>query len=106
VQSPINIDNTIQLAKEPPKVSIPNITAAELINLGTTVEVVANGTTRFGGKLFSLRQFHFHTPSEHRVSEEHYPLEVHMVHEAAGNSHRNPNVSCSNPNREKCRWIK
>lgn len=84
VQSPINIDSTVQLAAEAPKVVIPDVEAAEFENLGTTVEVIVNGTTTLGGTKFSLKQFHFHTPSEHRVAEEYFPLEIHMVHEAAG----------------------
>ncbi|KAG0127427.1 alpha carbonic anhydrase [Tuber indicum] len=86
VQSPINIDSTIQLAQEAPKMVIKDVEAAEFENLGTTVEVICNGTTTFGGKDFSLQQFHFHTPSEHRVAEEYFPLEIHMVHEAADGS--------------------
>ncbi|CUS09350.1 unnamed protein product [Tuber aestivum] len=86
VQSPINIDSTIELAAEAPKVDIPDVEAALFENLGTTVEVVVNGTTTLGGAEFSLQQFHFHTPSEHRVAEEYFPLEVHMVHEAADGS--------------------
>src|SRR5207302_6693064 len=77
VQSPINIDNTVQLAAEAPKVVIPDVDAAEFVNLGTTVEAIVNGTTTFGGKEFSLKQFHFHTPSEHKVAEEYFLFEVH-----------------------------
>lgn len=84
VQSPINIDDTISLATEAPVIDIPSVEAAEFENLGTTVEVIVNGTTKFAGKEFTLKQFHFHTPSEHRIAEEYFPLEVHMVHEAAG----------------------
>lgn len=53
-------------------------------NLGTTVEVVVKGKTVFGGRKFNLKQFHYHTPSEHRIESEYYPVEVHMVHEADG----------------------
>lgn len=55
---------------------------AEFINLGTTVEVDANGTLVRGNKTYSLRQFHFHTPSEHRIENEYYPMEVHFVFQA------------------------
>ena len=38
----------------------------EFENLGTTVEVIAKGgTMSFGGIAYSLKQFHFHLPSEH-----------------------------------------
>lgn len=71
-------------ASETPKITIANVEAAEFENLGTTLEAIVNGTTEFGGATFNLKQFHFHTPSEHRINEEYFPLEMHMVHEAAG----------------------
>jgi carbonic anhydrase len=46
----------------------------------------ANASSVIGGKEFGLRQFHFHTPSEHTVEGEHFPLEMHMVHQAEGTS--------------------
>jgi len=57
---------------------------AEFINLGTTVEVFANGTLSNNGVTSSLVQFHFHSPSEHSIDGEFFPLEVHFVHQAAG----------------------
>ncbi|TID14418.1 alpha carbonic anhydrase [Venturia nashicola] len=81
-QSPINIDSAIKRATSPPKIHIAKIDHAEFENLGTTVEVIANGTTDFGNKTFSLKQFHFHSPSEHRINEEYFPLEMHMVHQS------------------------
>lgn len=33
-----------------------------------------------GGKMFNLIQVHFHTPSEHAISGERYPLVAHFVH--------------------------
>lgn len=59
---------------------------AEFINLGTTVEVIANGTLSNNGKTSNLAQFHFHSPSEHSVDGRYFPLEVHFVHQAAGKS--------------------
>ncbi|KAF2814779.1 carbonic anhydrase [Mytilinidion resinicola] len=86
VQSPINIDDTIDVAAEAPKITIASVNSAEFENLGTTVETIVNGTTTFNGTDFALKQFHFHTPSEHRINEEYFPLEMHMVHEAADGS--------------------
>jgi carbonic anhydrase len=83
-QSPINIDDSIEYAKVAPKVTIANVDEAEF---GTTVEVIVDGTTAVGDEVFTLKQFHFHTPSEHRIYEEYFPLEMHMVYEAAGASH-------------------
>ena len=33
-----------------------------------------------GGDRFDLLQFHFHTPSEHLITGEQFPMEVHFVH--------------------------
>ncbi|KAF2402687.1 carbonic anhydrase [Trichodelitschia bisporula] len=86
-QSPINIaDSSIATAPNPTSYTLPT-GPLTFENLGSTVEVLseASGNTSaltFDGKAYSLKQFHFHTPAEHRVSDEHYPLEMHMVHEA------------------------
>jgi carbonic anhydrase len=53
----------------------------EFENLGTTIEVIVNGTTSVAGSDFQLVQFHMHTPSEHHLNGEYHPLEVHMVHQ-------------------------
>jgi len=29
-----------------------------------------------------LKQFHFHTPSEHTIEKKSYPLEIHFIHKA------------------------
>jgi len=86
VQSPIVLDNTISKATERPVVKIANVEEAEFENLGTTLETIVTGTTTFGGKEFTLKQFHMHTPSEHRINDEYFPLEIHMVHESADKS--------------------
>jgi carbonic anhydrase len=57
-------------------------------NLGTTIEVVVNGTTSFAGTNYRLVQFHMHTPSEHHVNDEYFPLEVHMVHQGIDDESR------------------
>ncbi|KAG7086717.1 hypothetical protein E1B28_002653 [Marasmius oreades] len=85
-QSPILLDDTIPKATSRPKVVIADVEEAEFENLGTTLEVIANGTTTFEDKDFALKQFHLHTPSEHRINEEYFPVEMHMVHEGADGS--------------------
>jgi len=56
--------------------------ALTMLNNGHTVQVnFAEGSTMMsGGKTFNLIQVHFHTPSEHTVDGEHYPLTGHFVH--------------------------
>ncbi|KAJ6608841.1 alpha carbonic anhydrase [Mycena sp. CBHHK59/15] len=86
VQSPIVLDDSVGKAKSAPKVEISNVEEAEFENLGTTLEVVVSGKTTFEGKEFELKQFHLHTPSEHRINDEYFPLEMHMVHEGKDGS--------------------
>jgi carbonic anhydrase len=71
---------------EKPALNIPE-QEVEFENLGTTIEVIVNGTTTVAGSEFQLVQFHMHTPSEHHINGEYHPLEVHMVHQGVGKSH-------------------
>lgn len=41
----------------------------------------ANNKIRMNGKEYNLLQFHFHSPSEHKINERQYPMELHFVHE-------------------------
>ena len=83
-QSPIILDGTIpQLTAGTIKMEVANPAVSKFQNLGTTVEVEMEGKTTVGNATFNLKQFHFHTPSEHRINGEYFPIEVHMVHEAA-----------------------
>ncbi|KZV81397.1 carbonic anhydrase [Exidia glandulosa HHB12029] len=70
-----------------PVVTIPEVSAGEALleNLGSTLEVVVNGTLKLDGvdEEYKMAQFHFHTPSEHRIDEEYFPLEMHMVFKSA-----------------------
>jgi carbonic anhydrase len=85
-QSPINIDATVPLAAAKPQLSIPEVDEVEFENLGTTIEVITNGTTKVGDTDFQLVQFHMHTPSEHHMLGEYFPLEVHMVHQGVADN--------------------
>ncbi|KAG9231917.1 putative carbonic anhydrase [Amylocarpus encephaloides] len=87
VQSPIDINSASATLVEAGKLQLnfPEVEAAEFENLGTTIEVVMEGknaSTTVDGKTFELKQFHFHTPGEHTIDGEYFPLEMHMVHEA------------------------
>lgn len=86
-QSPINIDSAVTRATEKPVIDIPEQNS-KFLNLNTTIEVEVNGTTTFGGTQFRLSQYHIHTPSEHRVGREYYPLEVHMVHKGVADENQ------------------
>ncbi|KAI9374457.1 alpha carbonic anhydrase [Aspergillus egyptiacus] len=66
---------------------IPKVEEAEFENLGTTLEVVmTNGSLVTADGAYKLSQFHFHTPSEHRIDDEYYPMEVHFVFESSAGS--------------------
>ena len=56
----------------------------ELINNGHTIQVTPQegSTITYSGKIYHLKQFHFHTPSEHTVDGKHSPMEIHLVHQA------------------------
>lgn len=76
-------DDSVTVLTEKPVLNIPE-QEVEFENLGTTIEVIVNGTTKVAGSDFQLVQFHMHTPSEHHVNGEYHPLEVHMVHQGVG----------------------
>jgi carbonic anhydrase len=56
----------------------------ELINNGHTIQVTPEpgSSLNYGGKVYQLKQFHFHTPSEHTIDGKHAPMEIHFVHQA------------------------
>lgn len=58
------------------------VEVANVANNGHNLQVSLGGssTVRFDGSDYALKQFHFHTPSEHTVSGLMYPMEVHFVH--------------------------
>jgi len=79
-QSPIDIEPRAGTAT--PIVFHYKPTAATIIDNGHTLQVnLALGSSiEIDGVTYELVQFHFHTPSEHTIAGEHYPLELHLVH--------------------------
>jgi carbonic anhydrase len=53
-------------------------------NNGHTVEwaVEPGNVIEIRGTPYELSQFHYHSPSEHKVAGRGFPIEVHMVHES------------------------
>ena len=83
-QSPINLDDTISFATTNPIINFPPIPNATVLNTGVLVEIPytsVNGTTNYESHTYQIEQFHFHIPGEHRINEEGYPSEMHMVHQ-------------------------
>ena len=57
----------------------------ELVDTGHSYQVnlPPGNTTKYGGVVYEMQQFHFHTPSEHTIDGNHAPMEVHFVHKSA-----------------------
>lgn len=86
-QSPIDmVDGQFTLVSSSDLgIAIPDFAeGTEFENLGTTVEVTAQGgTMAFNNVEFALQQFHFHLPSEHLDAGVSHAMEMHMVWESA-----------------------
>ena len=57
--------------------------ASEILHSGHSIEVrfTPGDTLRRGNRIYTLRQLHFHTPSETFIDGEHFPMETHFVYE-------------------------
>lgn len=88
-QSPINIisEETYSDSIFSPLVLNYSTSGVDIINNGHTVQFNINGDNNLliGDKEYKLLQFHYHAKSEHLINGEHYPLEVHFVHQHADN---------------------
>lgn len=86
-QSPVNIEHTkvqenaklkpIEVHYKPSKVS--------LVNNGHTIQADlqnADNHIVVEGKTYTLKQFHFHLPSEHEVDGQHTDMELHFVNKS------------------------
>jgi carbonic anhydrase len=87
-QSPINITNAVSNNSLDSLSFNYGTTTVEIENNGHTVEFVceAGSTVSVGGTSYPLKQFHYHSHSEHQLDGEHLPLEVHFVHQASSDS--------------------
>lgn len=84
LQSPIDIVDTT--AKDLPNISFQyQAVPLEILNNGHCIQVnYAPGSyIELDGERFDLIQFHFHTPSEHRVRARAAAAEMHFVHKSA-----------------------
>jgi carbonic anhydrase len=82
-QSPVDIEPRAGSAS--PITFHYQATPATIVDNGRTLQVnFARGNSiEIGDSTFQLLQLHFHTPSEHTIAGEHFPLEVHLVHRTA-----------------------
>jgi carbonic anhydrase len=60
-------------------------TSEHLIHREHTIELRFDpgSELEFDGEYFSLDQLHFHTPSEHLIDHQRFPVELHLVHRSA-----------------------
>lgn len=83
-QSPINIQGaetsspaSLEFDYQP--------TPLVVVNNGHSIQVnyQPGSTVTINGETYELKQFHFHTPSEHELSGDAAPMELHLVHQNA-----------------------
>lgn len=79
-QSPVDIEDAV-----PAKLSALEVSyqgkVTSLSNNGHTLQASVSGKNQLkvDGKTFTLKQFHFHTPSENLIRARQFPLEAHFV---------------------------
>ncbi len=80
-QSPVDLGQPIDAVLPPLDLEF-SAGPQQVIDNGHTVQVDAAGGSRLqlDRLRFTLRQFHFHAPSEHRIDGVEFPLELHLVH--------------------------
>lgn len=81
MQSPIDIANPAAAELGPVQLQYGGATTS-MVNNGHAIQLnVEQGNwLQAGGKRANLAQIHLHSPSEHRIGGEHFPLEAHFVH--------------------------
>jgi carbonic anhydrase len=84
-QSPIDLGTTTTATAAPAVSFDYRDSELDLVNTGHTIQVSYDpgSAIQLEGVRYELRQFHFHSPSEHEVGGSEYPLEIHFVHQAA-----------------------
>ncbi len=80
-QSPVDIPRSAADSRNGVKLNYGSV-QGKVIDNGHTIQVnVASGPKAvINQRTYDLKQFHFHTPSEHQLAGVSYPLEVHFVH--------------------------
>ena len=92
-QSPIDLANATEIELPAMDIDRPDKGEFDVLNQAGVIGALDNGHTiqvnsktgenlTVAGKAYALVQFHFHAPSEHTVDGEHYPMEMHFVHQA------------------------
>ena len=82
-QSPINIDSSA-IGADLPRLEINyGNSPLKVINNGHTIQVnyESGSFLNIDGESYELLQFHFHHPSEHKIDNQSFPMELHLVHQ-------------------------
>jgi carbonic anhydrase len=81
-QSPIDISEADGADLTDIAFSYQTVSPIRLVNNGHTLQVnIPEGSSiAFDGATYPLKQFHFHTPSEHTIDGRAEPMELHLVH--------------------------
>jgi carbonic anhydrase len=87
-QSPIDLSGALAATVDAPHPAWIPARGGMVVNNGHTIQVdLANaGGLTLDGVTYSLKQFHFHHPSEHTIDGKQAPLELHLVHAAQNGS--------------------
>lgn len=92
-QSPIDLSNATEIELPVTEIHMPSDQEVAVLNQAGVLDALDNGHTiqinaktgeamTVGDETYALVQFHFHAPSEHTVDGEHFPMEMHFVHQA------------------------
>lgn len=81
-QSPIDLIGAVDANLEELVLDYPNRGIVGEVNNGHTIQenLKPGNFITIQGQKFEAKQFHFHSPSEHRIDGKSFPLEVHVVH--------------------------
>jgi len=80
-QSPIDLGHFVESELAPIGIHY-QAGGDEIVNNGHSIQVnyAPGSKISVDGHEFTLKQFHFHSPSENRINGKSYPLEAHLVH--------------------------
>lgn len=80
-QSPIDLNANLPADPEPIRFNYATV-PFEVVNNGHSIQVnyPQGSTMAIGDQTYTLRQFHFHSPSEHTFNGKTHPMALHLVH--------------------------
>lgn len=84
-QSPIDLGGAMPVRAPAPHPDWTPAHGGMLLNTGHTIQADLRdaGSLDLNGARYTLKQMHFHHPSEHTLDGKRYPMEAHFVHQSA-----------------------